>query len=96
MLSNADSTVSLHDGRPCIYRIVGSEYPPFDGRGAFLKGSRWVSPGRLVVHAAETYALALLENLVHRSFGGLPLPKGLICSRAFLPSDIFQERIDPC
>lgn len=86
--------VSPHDGRLCIYRIVSSKYPPFDGRGTLLKGSRWVSPGRLVVHASETYALALLENLVHRSFRGLSIPKGLMCSRAFLPGDISEQGID--
>ena len=86
--------VSPHDGRLCIYRIVSSKYPPFDGRGTLLKGSRWVSPGRLVVHASETYALALLENLVHSSSRGGRIPEGLMCTRAFLPDDISQERID--
>ena len=59
-LSNADSMVSPHDGRLCIYRIVSSKYPPFDGRGTLLKGSRWVSPGRLVVQVSET-----IERLAH-------------------------------
>ena len=39
------------------YRIVSSRYPPFDGAGAHRWGSRWVSPGRQVVHAAETMRL---------------------------------------
>ena len=47
------------------YRIVSPQYPPFDGSGTYRWGSRWVSPGHYVVHAAESYALAVLENLVH-------------------------------
>ena len=39
------------------YRIVSSRYPPFDGAGAYRWGSRWVSPGRQVVHAAKPMRL---------------------------------------
>ncbi len=36
-----------------------------------LHGARWTSPGRRVIYAAETYAGALLEILVHAS-GSVP------------------------
>ena len=72
-----------------VYRIVQGRYPPFDGTGTYLWGSRWVSPGRHVVHAAETYALAVLENLVHWRTSSLP--PGLVCVRATIPGDIAQE-----
>ena len=42
------------------YHIVSPKYPPFDGSGTYRYGSRWISPGRRVVHAAETYSLAVL------------------------------------
>ena len=74
------------------YRIVSSRYPPFDGAGACRWGSRWVSPGRQVVHAAETYALAVLENLVHWQSG--TLPRALVCVRIAIPDDVAQERAD--
>ena len=74
------------------YRIVSSRYPPFDGAGAYRWGSRWVSPGRQVVHAAETYALAVLENLVHWQSG--VLPRNLVCVRVVIPDDVPQERAD--
>ena len=74
------------------YRIVSSRYPPFDGAGAYRWGSRWVSPGRQVVHAAETYALAVLENLVHWQSG--TLPRALVCVRIAIPDDVAQERAD--
>jgi RES domain-containing protein len=40
--------------------------------GTFLQGSRWISPGRRVIHASETYAGSLLEMLVHCNTGRLP------------------------
>jgi RES domain-containing protein len=40
--------------------------------GAFLKGARWNSPGRRVIYAAETFAGALLETLVHTRIGKIP------------------------
>ena len=74
------------------YRIVSSRYPPFDGAGAYRWGSRWVSPGRHVVHAAETYALAGLENLVHWQSG--TLPRDLVCVQIAIPGDVARELAD--
>lgn len=71
------------------YRIVSSRYPPFDGAGAYRWGSRWVSPRRQVVHAAETWSLAVLENLVHWQSG--TLPSDLVCVRIAIPDDVAQE-----
>lgn len=73
------------------YRIVLDRYPPFDGGGAFRWGSRWTSPGCWVVHAAETFALAVLENLVH--WQTVSLPSGLVCVRVQIPRGLDQERI---
>ena len=74
------------------YRIVSSRYPLFDGAGAYRWGSRWISPGRQVVHAAETYALAVLENLVHWQSG--TLPRDLVCVPIAIPGDVAQELAD--
>jgi RES domain-containing protein len=43
----------------------------FTGEGAFLYGGRWNSPGKGVVYAAESRALALVEILVHLNSAGL-------------------------
>ena len=75
-----------------VYRIVHSRYPPFDGSGTYRWGSRWISPGRQVVHAAETYALAVLENLVHWQTNALP--SALVCVEATIPADMQQEQVD--
>jgi RES domain-containing protein len=42
-----------------------------------LYGARWNSPGRRVIYAAETYAGALLEILVHAS-GSVPKTQAFI------------------
>jgi RES domain-containing protein len=74
------------------YRIVSHRYPPFDGTGTHRWGSRWISPGRWVVHAAETYALAVLENLVHWQTSALP--PTLVCVEVKIPNDLDQEQLD--
>lgn len=75
------------------YRIVSPTYPPFDGTGTHRWGSRWINPGRWVVHAAETYALAVLENLVHWQTS--TLPPTLLCVEVGIPDDLEQEQLDP-
>lgn len=75
-----------------VYRIVSPKYPPFDGSGTHRWGSRWISPGQHVVHTAESYALAVLENLVHWQTSSMP--KSLICVTADIPHDIEQEELD--
>jgi RES domain-containing protein len=54
------------------YRIADRRRKIFDGHGASLLGGRWNSPGRRVIYAAETYAGAMLEVLVHANIGKVP------------------------
>ncbi len=75
-----------------VYRIVSPKYPPFDGSGTQRWGSRWISPGQYVVHTAESYALAVLENLVHWQTS--TIPKSLVCVAADIPDDMEQEELD--
>jgi len=70
------------------YRIVSSNYPPFDGGGVHKWGSRWVEPGRFVIHAASQYSLAVLENLVH--WNTSRLPQTLVCVVAKIPDSVSQ------
>jgi RES domain-containing protein len=55
-----------------VFRIADGRRPVFDGTGSFLYGNRWNSPGHKIVYAAQTYAGALLEILVHAELGHLP------------------------
>jgi RES domain-containing protein len=54
------------------FRIADQRHPILDGMGTFMLGSRWVSRGRRVIHASETYAASLLEMLVHCNIGRIP------------------------
>jgi len=54
-----------------VFRIADARHLIFDGTGAMIHGSRWNSPGRRIIYAAETYSGALLEIVVHAS-GGVP------------------------
>jgi len=54
------------------FRVADPRHPLLDGRGAYLKGARWNSPGKHIIYAAETYAGALLETLVHLNFDEVP------------------------
>ena len=76
-----------------VYRFVSSQYPPFDGSGAYRWGSRWVDPGRLVVHGASGYSLAVLENLVH--WQSNTLPPTLVCVVATISDSIKQSKKKP-
>ena len=75
------------------FRIADRRHPIFDPTGAFLKGGRWNSPGRRVIYAAQTYAGAMLEILVHAGIGMLPATQASV--RIAIPDTLTLERIDP-
>lgn len=69
------------------YRIADRRHPIFDGKGAFLYGGRWTSPGIRVIHCSLSLAGAMLETLVHANIGRVPknqawieiaIPKGVV------------------
>jgi RES domain-containing protein len=68
------------------YRIADTRHSLLDGTGAYLKGGRWNSPGRRVIYAAQTYAGALLEALVHLNFEEVPDSYGW--TEILLPEEI--------
>jgi RES domain-containing protein len=84
--------VSRHSGSLRAFRIADMRHPIFDGTGAMLHGARWNSPGRRIVYAAETYAGALLEILVHAS-GAVPNGQGYI--EIEIPAGLSVEEIAP-
>jgi RES domain-containing protein len=83
---------TLRSGPLRAYRIADMRHAIFDGTGAMLHGARWNSPGRRVIYAAETYAGALLEILVHAS-GGVPKSQGYI--EIDIPAALEIEQIEP-
>lgn len=71
------------------WRICKTRYPPFDGTGAMLAGARWNSPGRPVVYAADSFAGALLEILVH-ALRPRTLPGPHHAARIELPDELVE------
>lgn len=65
--------------------------PIADGTGAARYGGRWNSPGRWVIYAAETYAGALIEKMVHSNIGRIP--KGQQCREISIPADVSAEEV---
>jgi len=72
-----------------VWRIVRNSFPVLDGRGAALHGGRWNSPGRPVVYASESFALALLERLVYLPTGRIPANQVFAAIR--IPTDLPAE-----
>jgi RES domain-containing protein len=68
---------SRRSGSLRAFRVADIRRTIFDGTGALPHGARWNSPGRRVIYAAETYAGALLEVLVHAS-GRIPRSQAYI------------------
>ena len=81
---------SRRSGPLRAFRIADMRHTIFDGTGAMLYGARWNSPGRRVIYAAETYAGALLEILVHAS-GSVPQSQGYV--EIEIPSGLSIEEI---
>jgi RES domain-containing protein len=75
------------------FRIADRRHPIFDSTGAFLKGGRWNSPGRRVIYAAQTYAGAMLEILVHAGISTLPRTHASI--RIQIPETVAVEALTP-
>jgi RES domain-containing protein len=48
-----------------VWRICRRPFADLSGEGARLYGGRWNTPGRALIYAAETAALAVLEVRVH-------------------------------
>ena len=75
------------------FRIADRRRRLFDGTGAFLHGARWNSPGRRIIYAADTFAGAMLEILVHTKIGKLPDTQAWI--EIDIPAEVLVEQVEP-
>jgi RES domain-containing protein len=73
------------------YRIADARHPIFDPTGAMLRGGRWNSIGQRVIYAAESYAGAMLEVLVHANLS-VP-PKNHRVVRITIPEPVKIETL---
>lgn len=74
-----------------LWRIASALYPVWSGEGARLKGGRWNQPGTPAIYAATSYALAVLEVLVHGNVGRVP--RGFRYVVAEVPDDTRVDRV---
>ena len=75
------------------YRIADARHPIFDGTGAMLRGGRWNSIGQRVIYAAESYAGAMLEILVHANLAVPPKHHQVV--RIAIPDSVAIETLSP-
>ena len=73
------------------YRIADARHPIFDATGAMLHGGRWNSIGLRAIYAAETYAGALLEILVHSNLSQPPKNHRVV--RIVVPDNVTIETV---
>src|ERR1035441_10765404 len=73
------------------FRIGDARFTLLDGGGARLHGGRWNSAGHSVIYAAETYAGAILELLVHANLNRLPHTHAVLTIE--IPEDLAVERL---
>ncbi|MGA2492197.1 MAG: RES family NAD+ phosphorylase [Roseiarcus sp.] len=57
-----------------VWRVCRRPFADLSGEGARVYGGRWNSPGRPMVYAAESAALAVLEVRVHLDLDWRVLP----------------------
>lgn len=74
------------------WRVVRDLYRPLDGRGAAEFGGRWNSPGRAVIYAGGSFAIAILERLVYLPSGRIPANQ--VWSRIDIPDTLPLETVD--
>lgn len=75
------------------FRIADARHPIFDGAGARLLGGRWNSPGRDAIYASPSFALAVLEVLVHTGTGTIPKHHRYV--EIDIPDRVAAEEFDP-
>jgi RES domain-containing protein len=76
-----------------VYRVADARHAIFDPTGAMLYGGRWNPVGLRVIYAAETYAGALLETLVHANLSEPPKNHRVV--RIAIPEGVAVETLTP-
>ena len=76
-----------------LWRIVTGPHPVWSGEGARLYGQRWNPPGSPAIYAGTSFAVCLIELLVHANRKSPP--SGARFVEAEVPDDVSRERFDP-
>ncbi len=76
-----------------LWRVVTGPHPVWSGEGARLFGQRWNPPGFPAIYAGTSFALCLIEVLVHANRKSPP--SAARCVEAVAPDEVSRETFDP-
>jgi RES domain-containing protein len=76
-----------------LWRVTTGAHPIWSGEGARLFGQRWNAPGLAAIYAGTSFAICLLETLVHAN--RKRPPSAARCVEAVVPDDVSRETFDP-
>jgi RES domain-containing protein len=76
-----------------LFRITTGTHPIWSGEGARQFGQRWNPPGLAAIYTGSSFAISLLEVLVHAN--RLSPPSGARYVEASVPDDVSREMFDP-
>ena len=76
-----------------LWRIVTGKHPIWSGEGARLFGQRWNPPGLPAIYTGTSFAVCLVEVLVHANRAAPPSAARYV--EADVPDDVSREIFDP-
>ena len=76
-----------------LWRIVTGRHPIWSGEGARRFGQRWNPPGLAAIYTGTSFALCLVEVLVHANRTAPPSAARYV--EAEVPPDVSREAFDP-
>jgi RES domain-containing protein len=76
-----------------LWRIATGAHPVWSGEGARLFGQRWNPPGLSTIYAGTSFAVCLVEILVHANRKSPPTAARFV--EAVAPNDVSRETFDP-
>jgi len=76
-----------------LWRIATGKHPIWSGEGARLFGQRWNPPGLSAIYTGASFAVCLVEVLVHANRTAPPSAARYV--EADVPEDVSWESFDP-
>lgn len=76
-----------------LWRIVTGPHPVWSGEGARWFGQRWNPPGLPAIYTGTSFAVCLLEILVHANRKSPPSAARFV--EAGVPDDVARAEVDP-
>lgn len=75
-----------------LWRLVTGPHPIWSGEGARLFGQRWNPPGLAAIYTGTSFAVCLLEMLVHANRRTPPSAARYV--EALVPAEVTRESFD--